>query len=143
MGIDDKWAYIMGEAIIEPVIATLNYIPVTTLLSKACLPGFESSIYALLAGLSNFCGGISELSGAFIYTWAGVNTSTCNFDALGWLILLCHVLSPMIIGVLASLLIPNTPQDVSLMAAPEALPSLEETPLEEVELDDYEEDDFK
>lgn len=149
MGIPDKWAYIVGEAIFEPVIGTLNYIPVTTLLSKACLPGFESSIYALLAGLSNFCGGISELSGAFIYTWAGVDTSTCNFDALGWLILGCHVLSPMIIGTAASILIPNTGQDEPLLVSTEVPvgETFEHVPLDDIfpesEMSEYTEDDFK
>lgn len=149
MGIPDKWAYMIGEAIFEPVIGTLNYIPVTTLLSKVCLPGFESSIYALLAGLSNFCGGISELSGAFIYTWAGVNTATCNFQTLGWLILGCHVLSPMIIGTAASILIPNVGQDEPIVVSLEIkVEEEEEGNFDHVPLDDFpdpgtDEDDFK
>jgi hypothetical protein len=145
MGIPDKWAYVIGEAIFEPVIAQLNYIPVTTLLSKVCIPGLESSIYALLAGLSNFCGGISELSGAFIYTWAGVNTATCDFTALGWLILGCHVLSPMIIGTAASILIPNVGQDESLITHRGILnDNFEEVSMDEVfpEEEGRKEDDF-
>jgi hypothetical protein len=145
MGIPDKWAYIIGEAIFEPVIQQLNYIPVTTLLSKVCIPGLESSIYALLAGLSNFCGGISELSGAFIYTWAGVNTATCDFTALGWLILGCHVLSPMIIGTAASILIPNVGQDESLIDERKHVEDFEQVPLDDVfpeEEGEQEDDDF-
>lgn len=140
IGIPDKAAYLLGEAIIEPVIATLNYIPVTTLLSKACLPGFESSIYALLAGLSNFCGGISEISGSYLYTWFGVNTATCDFHTLGWLILACHVISPIVSGVAASFLIPNIFQDESLFPPKE---EMELVPLEEDDLSNYTEDDFQ
>lgn len=148
MGIPDHFAYIAGEAIFEPVVQTLNYVPVTTLLSKACTPGLESTIYALLAGLSNFCGGISELSGAFIYTWAGVTTSTtpCSFDALGWLIIGCHVLSPLIIGTAAAWFIPNTRQDEPL--TPATKPEHDDDNFEQVPLEDFPdskdlEDDFQ
>ncbi len=116
IGIPDKTAYMMGEAIFEPVLGMLNYIPITVLLSKAVPHGMESSAFAFLAGTSNFASMISELSGAIIFDLAGIQTTVpCNFSSLWWLILLCHVSLPIVGGVGASFLIPNVFQTASLM----------------------------
>ena len=107
----------------------LNYIPATALLSKVVPPGMESSCFAFLAGINNFAAMISELSGGLIFEAAGVRTvvaggnSThassgggCDFSALWWLIVLCHVSMPIAIGVPAAWLIPNVLQTEELEA---------------------------
>lgn len=114
-GFSDKAFYLTGEAIFEPVLNMLNYIPMMVLLSKVVPEGMESSCFAYLAGLSNFASMISELSGGLIFEAAGVMTvGKCNFDNLWWLILICHVGLPIVGGVGASVLIPNTLQTEEL-----------------------------
>jgi hypothetical protein len=116
LGIPDHAAFLIGEAIFEPVLNMLNYIPVTILLSKAVPVGMESSAFAFLAGVSNFAAMTSELTGALVFDVAGIKTtSPCNFDALWWLILLCHVSLPIAGGVGASFLVPNKYQTESLL----------------------------
>jgi hypothetical protein len=103
----------------------LNYIPATALLSKVVPAGMESSCFAFLAGINNFASMISELSGGLIFEAAGIKTTSslasegrCNFDALWWLIILCHVSLPIVIGVPAAWLIPNVLQTESLTTEP-------------------------
>jgi hypothetical protein len=116
LGIPDWAAYIVGEAVMEPLIGMLNYIPDSTLLSKAVPLGMEGSAYAFMAGLSNYASMISRLSGALIFELAGVQTSVpCNFDALWWLVLVCHVAAPGVVGLAAAwALIPNVGQKEKL-----------------------------
>jgi hypothetical protein len=111
MGIPDKWAYVVGEAIMEPLLNKLNYIPTNTLLMSVMPKGMESSCYAFLAGISNFSSMVSELSGAIIFETAGVKTTVpCDFSALPWLILVCHVAMPTLVGIGSAFLIPNVKQ---------------------------------
>jgi hypothetical protein len=115
LGIPDAWAYIMGEAIMEPAIGMLNYIPMSTLLSKNVPRGMESSVFAFQAGLKNFAGLTSSLTGALIFDAAGVRTVLpCDWSSLWWLILLCHVALPALVGVPTAWLIPNKLQTEEL-----------------------------
>jgi hypothetical protein len=112
LGIPDSWAYLVGEAIMEPLISMLDYIPDSALLSKVVPVGMEGSAYAFMAGLSNFAWMISELSGALIFDMAGVRTVVpCDFAALPWLVLACHVAIPAVVALPAAwFLIPNVGQ---------------------------------
>lgn len=116
LGIPDKTAYMVGEAVMEPLIGMLNYMADSALLNKAVPPGMEGSAYAFIAGLSNYAYMISELSGALIFEAAGVRTSLpCDFGALWWLVLVCHVGAPAVVGVPAAwALIPMTGQREAL-----------------------------
>jgi hypothetical protein len=114
VGVPDWAAYLVGEAIMEPALGMLNYIPTQALLSMVVTPGMESSQFAFMAGINNFAGMISELDGALLFDAAGVVTtggSECNFSALPWLILVCHVVLPTVVGVAAAwALIPHMEQ---------------------------------
>lgn len=121
LGISDHVAYIAGEAVFENVLIMLYWIPSSAILSKVVPKGMESSSYAFLAGLSNFSGMVSELTGAMIYDAAGVKTTvstavggSCNFEALWWLVIAFHIILPILIGVPAALLIPNCKQTEEL-----------------------------
>ncbi|MBX9636947.1 MAG: folate/biopterin family MFS transporter [Nitrosomonas sp.] len=117
LGLSDAASFIVGEAIFEPVLNMLNYIPAITLLSKVVPDGMESSCFAFLAGIGNFASMISELSGGLIFEAAGIRTISnpkCNFDNLWWLILICHASLPILIGLPASFLIPNVLQTEEL-----------------------------
>lgn len=117
-GIPDKLAYMTGEAVLEPLLGTLNWIPVSALIVLAAPKGKESSCFAFLAGLSNFARMISELSGSIIIhftsnlisTESGGGGANCDFSALWWLVLLCHISFPLVIGALATWLIPDIEQ---------------------------------
>ncbi len=123
LGIPDKAAYIMGEAIVEPVLGMLNWIPISALLAKVVPHGMEGSTFAFLAGVGNFSSMIRELSGALLFDVAGVETTVpCDFRALPWLVLVCHIVSPLVVGVAVSWLIPNKPQTDDLNA-PEPMES--------------------
>lgn len=121
VGVNDHVAYIAGEAVLENVIAMLYWIPSSAILSKVVPKGMESSSYAFLAGLSNFSGMFSELIGVIIYSAAGIKTTTttslgdtCDFSSLWWLVVVFHISLPILIGVPASLLIPNCKQTEEL-----------------------------
>jgi hypothetical protein len=114
-GISDRWFYLTGEAIMEPALRMLNYIPMSTLLSKNVPKGMESSVFAFQAGIKNFAGLTSSLTGALIFGAAGVRTvAPCNWDALWWLIILCNIALPSLGGVPAAWLIPNKLQTEEL-----------------------------
>ncbi len=126
LGIPDKMAYVCGEAIVEPLIGMLAYIPVAALLSKAVVPGMEGSVYAYTAGISNFSSMIRELSGALLFDAAGVTTVVpCNFSALPWLVLVCHAGLPLVIGVAAAWLIPNEYQTADMQVVVQVATQLE------------------
>jgi hypothetical protein len=112
LGIPDRVAYMIGEAVLEPLLDMLNWIPTSALIALAVPHGMEASAYAFMAGLSNFARMVSELSGAYLFKAAGVVTSgeTCNFSELAGLVLGCHVLAPAILCVPAAWIIPDMPQ---------------------------------
>lgn len=73
------------------------------------------SAYAV--GISNFCGMVSSLLGSGIIKWSGMKTigDDCDFTPLPYLIVICQVLVPMLIGVPAAFLIPNKLQTEHLI----------------------------
>ena len=131
IGIPDKVFYVLGEAIIENMVNMLFWIPSSAIISKVCTHGLEATTYAFLAGLSNFSGMVADLSGAVIFEKAGVSTvaPNCNFDALYWLIIVCNIISPLVIGIPATMLIPNKRQTDQLVQGGNA--GTEEVELEE------------
>lgn len=115
-GVPDKWAYLLGEAILEPFIGMLNWVPMSALISISVERDMEASTFAFLAGISNFARGFSELSGVVIFTAAGVNTTagSCNFEPLSTLVIICHIVLPLMIAVPAVFLIANIYQTEQL-----------------------------
>lgn len=117
IGIPDKVAYMAGEAVLEPLLGTLNWIPVSALIALAAPKGKEASCFAFLAGLSNFSRMLSELSGSIVIRFTsslgegGGGGTNCDFSSLWWLVLLCHISFPLVIGVLATWLIPDIGQE--------------------------------
>ena len=111
LGIPDTVAYMLGEAMLEPLLGMLAWIPVSALISMACEPGREACSFAYMAGLSNFARMVSTLSGAVIIEWSGVGGNLCNFDFLWVLVLSCHIVLPLVVGVAAVWIIPDMRQD--------------------------------
>lgn len=72
----------------------MNVLPAVVLISKLCPPGVEATVYALLAGFTNF--GVASAMGALAVDMAGIKTpgpggGPCNFDCLSLLIAVGHV----------------------------------------------------
>lgn len=116
LGIPDKWAYMAGEAVLEPLLSTLNWIPVSALIALSAPKGKEATCFAFLAGISNFSRVLSELSGSIVIRFtsslsAAGGTAGCDFSSLWWLVLLCHISFPLVIGILATWLIPDIGQE--------------------------------
>lgn len=111
-GISDQTAYILGEAVLEPLLDMLAWIPTNALISMAAPKGKESSSFALMAGLSNYAKMVAGLSGAVIFNYAGV--VGCNFDALPALIIMCYIVLPLLGGIPSIFLIPNVYQNETL-----------------------------
>ncbi len=116
LGISDKHAYLFGEAILEPFLGMLNWIPINSLIAISVKDGMEASSFAFIAGLSNFARMVSELNGSIVFSSSGINTipGQCDFSALPWLVLLCHIIMPLTIGICASFLVPNIKQNENL-----------------------------
>jgi hypothetical protein len=114
LGIPDRLAYFIGEAVLENFIDQLNDNPGKTILSKVSPPRMEATMFSFFAGMRNFAYMISELSGTLIYEVSGIVTDPlkgCNFSSLWLLVLICHAIIPFIGGVLASFLIPQKRPD--------------------------------
>jgi hypothetical protein len=118
LGIPDHAAYIIGEAVLEPLIGQLYAAPIFTLMSKIVPRGLEGSTFAFLAGANNYAYMMSELSGVIFFNLGGVRTvMPCNFKPLWWLVLLFHTVIPFIIGMPSAwFLIPNKKQTDSLVS---------------------------
>lgn len=114
LGIPDKVAYMVGEAVLEPLLSTLNWIPVSALITLSAPEGMEASCFAFLAGLSNFSRMVSELSGSIVINFTTTGASNCDFSSLWWLVLTCHISFPLVIGVLATWLVPDMSQEESI-----------------------------
>jgi BT1 family len=127
----------IGEAVLEPLLDMLNWIPTSALIALAVPHGMEASAFAFMAGLSNFARMVSELLGAYLFKAAGVITSggaSCDFSALPGLVLGCHVLAPTIICVPAAWIIPHMPQTGLLAPDQGDKPSSDLSDLSDVEL---------
>jgi MFS family permease len=111
LGVNDHVAYMVGQAVVEPLVGTLRWIPASALIVMAAPPGMEASAFAFMAGLSNFASMVSELCGVLLFTYAGIEP--CNFDSLWWLVLLCHICMPLVVGLAAVWLVPNVEQTAS------------------------------
>ena len=107
----------MGDAVLQPITDMLSWLPGSVLIAKVCPKGLESSVFAFLAGISNLALTGSELSGAMIMRIFGIRSSegVCNFDALPYLVLVCHAILPIMIGVPMSFLLPNKSQNEDII----------------------------
>jgi folate/biopterin transporter len=110
VGIPDKVMYMCGDAIIGQVAMMLDFMPVAVLMSRMCPKGMEATMYALLAGFSNFGQSTSRSIGYMAVDWMGIVTANtnCDFSNLPMLIFIGHMLLPLMIIPLSVFLVPNT-----------------------------------
>eukprot|EP00039_Didymoeca_costata_P001508 m.53017 g.53017 ORF g.53017 m.53017 type:complete len:590 (+) comp10836_c0_seq1:169-1938(+) len=103
MGIDDHVMYMLGNNIINSVVAMLDWMPAVVLTSKLCPKNMESTVYALLAGFQNFGQSIAMSLGLTltemlnIKAVSGGEEGDCNFDNLPILIGISHMILPLLV----------------------------------------------
>eukprot|EP00668_Euglena_longa_P004609 GGOE01005379.1.p1 GENE.GGOE01005379.1~~GGOE01005379.1.p1 ORF type:complete len:613 (-),score=226.53 GGOE01005379.1:285-2123(-) len=129
LGIPD-WVFMLGKCSVQNTIGMINFMPTTILISKICPEGMEASVFALLAGFSNFGNIVSGYFGAFVLTLLGL-------DAIGkgkvddfsnaWKACLIGAMSSFISLLLMPFLIPAKSMSEELMKA--ETPSPEEVRL--------------
>eukprot|EP00581_Thalassiosira_minuscula_P005773 CAMPEP_0183743564 /NCGR_PEP_ID=MMETSP0737-20130205/65280_1 /TAXON_ID=385413 /ORGANISM="Thalassiosira miniscula, Strain CCMP1093" /LENGTH=723 /DNA_ID=CAMNT_0025979185 /DNA_START=208 /DNA_END=2380 /DNA_ORIENTATION=- len=112
MGIPDKVFFLLGNATFENLTNILHAIPMSAISAKIAPPGMESAVFAYSVGIGTFCFMVSNLLGSAIIGWSGMKTvgEDCNFDNLPHLILVFQILVPVLVGVPATLFIPNVEQ---------------------------------
>ena len=78
---------------------------------------FASYNLAYSVGIGTFCFMVSNLLGSGIIAWSGMKTvgEECNFDNLPSLILVFQILVPIIVGIPATVFIPNVLQSEQLI----------------------------
>jgi len=135
-GIPDSVFFLIGDDVLHTVVELLYWIPSSSIIGKVCPKHMESSVYAYLAGISNFGKMIAVIAGAMMTEWAGIQTiqtrfgyqnllvqttkcTQCNFANLEWLVLGGHIVCMLLISIPASFLIPNVAQDVDLIGREE------------------------
>lgn len=107
LGINDKFAFILGDAIISRAASALEYLPAAVLTSKLCPEGMEATVYALLASYQSLGSDVSRTFGVALIDWLGVKTTApCDFTNLPRAILIARVLLPLLSFPLVFTLIP-------------------------------------
>jgi folate/biopterin transporter len=107
IGIPDKAFYIFGDAIVYQLTTMLDFMPSVVLMSRLCPPGMEATIFALLAGVSNFGQTSSRTIGYMVSDWLNIrSTIPCDYSNLPWLIAIGHCFTPLLILPLTILLLP-------------------------------------
>jgi hypothetical protein len=104
-GINDELMYIMGEAMLSPVIQMMYYLPMFVLTSQLVERGSEALTYAILAGTQNFGSMVSTVMGNY-FIWH-YNIADCNFTNLPVGILIGKMVLPILIVPMTYLCLPD------------------------------------
>jgi len=101
IGIPDEIMFVCGNAVVAPIIAAMDTIPMVALTAKLCPPNEESTVYALLASFQNFGGAAASALGLACAHHAGIMLKdtghACSFDNLAPLVVVCNMLLPMLV----------------------------------------------
>lgn len=123
MGISDPAMYLFGDAACQQLASMLLLLPGALLTSRLCPRGAEATVYAILAGFSNFGQGVSSVLGATMAEVFGIDSSgaarppngqakgTCNFVPLPYAIVLGHMCFPLLILPLSFWMLPAARMD--------------------------------
>lgn len=122
-GIPDKLFYFLGDAIISSACGMLDFMPAVVLTSKLCTKGLESTLYAIMAGYSNFGQTVARSVGYYLATEVFVvkldpeaaatatseagRRAACDHSQLSTLIFVAHLALPLLSIPLVFILVPN------------------------------------
>lgn len=108
LGINDEVVYLFGDSFVYQAATMIDFMPASVLISRMCPEGLEATMFALLAGFSNFGQNLSRSVGYMVADWMHIHTvAPCNFDNLYLLIAIGHMVMPLLVLPLAVLLVPN------------------------------------
>ena len=108
LGIDDKFAYLLGDAIIYNMTYMINFMPPVVLTSKLCPKNMESTMYALLAGFQNFGQQVAKSIGVYMMARYRIKTEVpCDFGGLSNMIVLGHMILPALTIPLVFVMLPD------------------------------------
>ena len=133
LAIPDYAMFMLGDAVVGQVCSMLDFMPAVILISRMCPRGMEATVYAVLAGFSNFGQTMSRILGLMLTQSLGVvadvtqpaaSTSVpgdgipalttlppppgkCDWTNAPLLIFICHCLMPLLVFPLAVFLVPN------------------------------------
>lgn len=107
-GVSDKVLYMFGDAFVYQAAMMIDFMPASVLVSRVCPEGLESTMFALLAGFSNFGQNLGRSVGYVVAGTMNIKTVVpCNFDNLYLLIAIGHMLTPLLLLPLAIVLVPD------------------------------------
>eukprot|EP00668_Euglena_longa_P004893 GGOE01005734.1.p1 GENE.GGOE01005734.1~~GGOE01005734.1.p1 ORF type:complete len:628 (+),score=126.49 GGOE01005734.1:124-1884(+) len=72
LGLPD-WVFMLGKASFQNTLFMINAMPTHVLMSKVCPNGVEASVFALLAGFSNFGMTVASYLGAYSLSLVGMD----------------------------------------------------------------------
>ena len=124
-GISDE-VFVLSDEVIGPIIARLHAMPFFLLATQLCPKGVEATFFAMIMGLSNFGGTMSEYSGIGLLLITQVDKH--QYDNL-WLYVLLRSLAKLLPLLLIPFLIPSGSPLVGI----ELEKPLQETQIEEME----------
>jgi len=120
VGLPD-WLFMLGKASVQNTLGMINFMPTTILISKVCPHGIEATVYALLAGFSNFGRTIAGYLGAYALTLVGmdhIGTGEVDDFSNAWKAVLVGALSAPIAIFLLPFLIPDASMNEELQRVP-------------------------
>jgi len=103
--IDDRTFFVFGEAIMQPVVSMMFFMPMVILTSRLVDKEAEALTYAILAGTQNFGGLVGAALGA--YFTAAYDIKVCEFERLPFALVVGHMTLPLVLIPAAHLLLPN------------------------------------
>ncbi|CEM22134.1 unnamed protein product [Vitrella brassicaformis CCMP3155] len=114
IGLPDKAAFILGDAMLLNLTQMLDLMPAILLLSKLTSPLAATTSYAVLQSFMNFGMNASRAFGVWLIEAFAIQTgneadSTCNFRNLTYLVLVAHIILPATAIPLVFILIPDMP----------------------------------
>jgi len=98
IGLSDKAAYLFGDAACQSMATQMATMPMALLTAQMCPRGAEATVFAILAGFQNFGQALASIIGAELADFFGIHSAKdgpCNFDWLGFLVVLCHMCVPL------------------------------------------------
>lgn len=148
MGISDQAVYLFGDAACQQLAQMLMLLPAGLLTSRLCPGGAEATVYAVLAGFSNFGNSVSGVLGALMAEAVGIDSSgaarnregeepllqgSCDFSGLAGAVVVSHMILPLLVLPLTSFMVPDARMDdedaFSLNSPPPAFHSPAASPL--------------
>eukprot|EP00923_Selenidium_pygospionis_P015885 GHVN01027735.1.p1 GENE.GHVN01027735.1~~GHVN01027735.1.p1 ORF type:complete len:575 (-),score=72.50 GHVN01027735.1:154-1731(-) len=107
LGLSDKSFYLFSDGVIANIVFMLNFLPAMLLISRMCPKRMEATVYAILAGMSNFGSSVSTAFGSVAIKLSDVDTHSCQFTHIVPLVLVCHFVLPLLVIPLTFFLIPK------------------------------------